>query len=198
MQQNKWRSLRPDGLLYYSLCHNSNTFRAWSSLFRNHTPRKVLMNEHNASILWTWTSFFHEHASACFRNFDYLKRKTCMRSPPLYLLITNTVNGRQLTCLIITQHRFWQPPVYSNLPFINIGDFCQPPRLLHPPRFLFCPKFASLPVYSALPLYLFVFCQILYRIFTPNLIEIKKRETEFSRTVHYWYYYWFYLKSICP
>ena len=30
-------------------------------------------------------------------------------------------------------------------PFINFGDFCQPPRLL------FWPKFASLPVYSALP-----------------------------------------------
>ena len=33
-------------------------------------------------------------------------------------------------------------------PFINFGDFCQPPRLL------FSPKFASLPVYSALPFYL--------------------------------------------
>ena len=37
-------------------------------------------------------------------------------------------------------------------PFINFGDFCQPPCLLLPPRLLFWPKFASLPVYSALPL----------------------------------------------
>ena len=36
-------------------------------------------------------------------------------------------------------------------PFINFGDFCQPPRLLHPPRLLFWAKFASLPVYPALP-----------------------------------------------
>ena len=36
-------------------------------------------------------------------------------------------------------------------PFINFGDFCQPPSVLHPPRLLFWPKFASLPVYSALP-----------------------------------------------
>ena len=35
-------------------------------------------------------------------------------------------------------------------PFINFGDFCQPPRLLHPPRLLFWPKFATLLVYSAL------------------------------------------------
>ena len=33
-------------------------------------------------------------------------------------------------------------------PFINFGDFCQPPRLL------FWPKFANLLVYSALPFYL--------------------------------------------
>ena len=33
-------------------------------------------------------------------------------------------------------------------PFINFGDFCQPPRLL------FWPKFASLSVYFALPFYL--------------------------------------------
>ena len=40
-------------------------------------------------------------------------------------------------------------------PFINFGDLCQPPRLLHPPpRLLFWRKFASLPVYSALPFYL--------------------------------------------
>ena len=39
-------------------------------------------------------------------------------------------------------------------PFINFGDFCQPPCLLHPPRLLFWPKFARLPIYSALPFYL--------------------------------------------
>ena len=39
-------------------------------------------------------------------------------------------------------------------PFINFGDFCQPPRLLHPPRLLFWPKFTSLPVYSTLAYYL--------------------------------------------
>ena len=33
-------------------------------------------------------------------------------------------------------------------PFINFGDFCQPPRLL------FWPKFTSLPVYSTLAYYL--------------------------------------------
>ena len=33
-------------------------------------------------------------------------------------------------------------------PFINFGDFRQPPRLL------FWPKFVSLSVYSALPFYL--------------------------------------------
>ena len=39
-------------------------------------------------------------------------------------------------------------------PFINFGDICQPPHLLHTPRLLFWPKSASLPVYSALPFYL--------------------------------------------
>ena len=39
-------------------------------------------------------------------------------------------------------------------PFINFGDFCQPPRLLHPLRLLFWLKFARFPVYSALPFYL--------------------------------------------
>ena len=39
-------------------------------------------------------------------------------------------------------------------PFINFGDICQPPHLLHAPRLLFWPKSASLPVYSALPFYL--------------------------------------------
>ena len=38
--------------------------------------------------------------------------------------------------------------------FINFGDLCQPPCLLHPPRLLFWLKFASLPVYSALSFYL--------------------------------------------
>ena len=36
-------------------------------------------------------------------------------------------------------------------PFINFGDICQPPHLLHPPRLLFWLKFASVPVYSAPP-----------------------------------------------
>ena len=40
-------------------------------------------------------------------------------------------------------------------PFINFGDFCQPPRLLHPPRLLLWPKFARLPVYFAPPPLLF-------------------------------------------
>ena len=44
--------LRPGALLYYSLCHNNNTFRAWSSLFCKHTPSKILMNKNNAIILW--------------------------------------------------------------------------------------------------------------------------------------------------
>ena len=39
-------------------------------------------------------------------------------------------------------------------PFINFGDFCRPPRLLHTSHLLFSPKFASLPIYSALPFYL--------------------------------------------
>ena len=39
-------------------------------------------------------------------------------------------------------------------PFINFGDFYQPPRLLQPPLLLFWPKFASLPVYSTFPFYL--------------------------------------------
>ena len=75
---------RPGGLLYYSLCHNKNnilynnflsiiTFRGWSSLFRKHTPSKILMNKHNASILRAWTSFFHKHAPACFRDFQHDK-----------------------------------------------------------------------------------------------------------------------------
>ena len=124
-----------------------------------------------------------------------------MRSPPLYLLITKTVDGRQLTCLIITQHRFWQLPVYSNLPFINIGDFCQPPRLLHQPRFLFWPKFASLPVYSALPFYLFIYLLIYLFIYLSICLFFAKFYTEFSRQIllkSKIYYYWFYLKSICP
>ena len=36
-------------------------------------------------------------------------------------------------------------------PFINFGDICQPPHLLHPPRLLFWLKSASVPVYSAPP-----------------------------------------------
>ena len=39
-------------------------------------------------------------------------------------------------------------------PFINFGDFCQPPSLLHPPHLLFWSNSASLTVYSALPFYL--------------------------------------------
>ena len=61
---------RPGDLLYYSLCQNNNTFRAWSSLFRKHTPSKVLMNKYNANILSAWTRFFHKHAPACFQNFE--------------------------------------------------------------------------------------------------------------------------------
>ena len=38
--------------------------------------------------------------------------------------------------------------------FIDFGDFCEHPRLLHLPRLLFWPKFASLPVYSVLRFYL--------------------------------------------
>ena len=45
-------------------------------------------------------------------------------------------------------------PFILTFPFINFGDFCQLPCLLHPPRLLFWPKFAGLPVYSALPFYL--------------------------------------------
>ena len=59
-------------LLYYSLCHNNNTFRAWSSLFRKHAPSKILMNQHNASILWAWTSFFHKHTPACYHSAQFL------------------------------------------------------------------------------------------------------------------------------
>ena len=33
--------LRRGDLLYYSLCHNNNTFRVWSSLFCKHTPSKI-------------------------------------------------------------------------------------------------------------------------------------------------------------
>ena len=45
-------------------------------------------------------------------------------------------------------------PFIPTSPFINFGDFCQPPRLFHPTRLLLWPKFASLLVYSALPFYL--------------------------------------------
>ena len=45
-------------------------------------------------------------------------------------------------------------PFIPTSSFINFGDFCQPPRLLHPSRSLFGLKFASIPVYSALPFYL--------------------------------------------
>ena len=83
--------LRPGGLLYYSLCHNNNTFRTWSSLFRKHAPSKIF--------------------AGCF----------CQNFREVFLPVC---------------------------PFINCGDFCQPPRLL------FWPKFASLPVYSTLPFYL--------------------------------------------
>ena len=46
------------------------------------------------------------------------------------------------------------PFIPTPLPFINSGDFCQPPRLLHPTRLLFWPKFSSFPFYSAFPFYL--------------------------------------------
>ena len=39
-------------------------------------------------------------------------------------------------------------------PFINLGGFCLPPRLLRPLRLLFWSKFASLPVFSTHPFYL--------------------------------------------
>ena len=38
--------------------------------------------------------------------------------------------------------------------FINFGDFCRPPRLLHPSLLLYWPKFANLLGYSALLFYL--------------------------------------------
>ena len=128
---------RPGGVLYYSLCHNNITFRAWSSLFRKHALSKISMNKHNASILWAWTSIFHKHAPTCFE-FRLLIKKTCMGSPPLYLLIINTVNGRQLRCPVITRH-----------------SFCQPLRLFQPPRLLTLEIFVNLPVYCTLPVYYF-------------------------------------------
>ena len=62
-------------------------------------------------------------------------------------------------------------------PFINFGDFCQPPRLLHPPRLLFWPKFTSLPVYFALPFYLKLESKTEKRI----EIEIKNKNTDLNQ-----------------
>ena len=45
-------------------------------------------------------------------------------------------------------------PFIRTCPFINFGDFCQRPHLLHPPSLLFWPKFASLLVYFVLLFYL--------------------------------------------
>ena len=64
-------------------------------------------------------------------------KKACMWSPPLYLLIINTVDERELRCLIITQH-----------------SFCQPPRLFQRPCLLTLEIFANLPVYSVFSSYL--------------------------------------------
>ena len=64
-------------------------------------------------------------------------KKACMWSPPLYLLIINTVDERESRCLIITQH-----------------SFCQPPRLFQRPCLLTLEIFANLPVYSVFSSYL--------------------------------------------
>ena len=63
-------------------------------------------------------------------------KKACMWSPPLYLLTINTVDGRELRCLIITQH-----------------SFCQPSRLFQRARLLTLEIYANLPVYCTLPVY---------------------------------------------
>ena len=63
-------------------------------------------------------------------------KKACMWSPPLYLLIINTVDERELRCLIITQH-----------------SFCQLPRLFQRPCLSTLEISANLHVHCTLPVY---------------------------------------------
>ena len=111
--------LRPGALSYYSLCHNSNIFRAWSSLFHKHTPSKILMNKYNVSIFWAWTSFFHKHAQE-----NRAKEQVILHADklPLYFLCSFCWYFHKIVwwfyfneisnCCV-----FASLPVYSTLPF---------------------------------------------------------------------------------